>query len=186
MGMLAYFVNGYNQNNQLTPTYILLLFIVSVLALAWAIFTIFSYHRHGSDSHFIALVDLAFVGAFIAGVYYLRFIARADCANITPGDAYDVTFGIFGSAQLNGVGVSIIKTCAMLKTCFAFGIMNCIFFFVTAVLAYMHGSRREVVEKTAYVETRHRRASPRQHHHHRSGSHQSSRRSSHSHRRIYV
>lgn len=58
MGMLAYFVNGYVQANQLTPNYILILFIVSVLALAWAIFTLFSYHRSSSNALFVAIIDL--------------------------------------------------------------------------------------------------------------------------------
>lgn len=58
VGMLGYFVNGYVNANDLTPTYILLLFIVSVLALAWAIFTLFSYHRSSANARFVALVDL--------------------------------------------------------------------------------------------------------------------------------
>src|SRR5687768_16066881 len=122
--MLSWFVSGYNENNLLTPTYILILFIVSVLGAAWAIFTLFSYHRSSSNARFVGLVDLGFVGALIAGVYYLRFIAGANCSRITPGDSYDFTFGIFGSAHLNGFSVSVSKTCAMLKACFALGIMN--------------------------------------------------------------
>lgn len=58
MGMLAYFVDGYVKANQLTPNYILILFIVSVLALAWAIFTLFSYHRSSSNALFVAIIDL--------------------------------------------------------------------------------------------------------------------------------
>lgn len=58
MGMLAYFVNGYVNANALTPNYILILFIVSVLALAWAIFTLFSYHRSSANALFVALIDL--------------------------------------------------------------------------------------------------------------------------------
>lgn len=58
MGMLAYFVNGYASANLLTPDYILILFIVSVLALAWAIFTLFSYHRSSANAAFVALIDL--------------------------------------------------------------------------------------------------------------------------------
>lgn len=58
VGMLGYFVNGYVNANALTPDYILILFIVSVLALAWAIFTLFSYHRSSSNARFVALIDL--------------------------------------------------------------------------------------------------------------------------------
>lgn len=56
--MLGYFVNGYVNANQLTPNYILILFIVSVLALAWAIFTLFSYHRSSANALFVALIDI--------------------------------------------------------------------------------------------------------------------------------
>ncbi|KAK7716657.1 hypothetical protein SLS63_011082 [Diaporthe eres] len=182
MGMLAYFVDGYVKANQLTPNYILILFIVSVLALAWAIFTLFSYHRSSSNALFVAIVDLGFVGAFIAAVYYLRFIASANCTSIR-GTSYDVSFGIFGSFNGNGIDVDTNKTCAMLKACFAFGIMNCIFFFFTAVLAWFHGER--VGKDTKYYRETH--YSRRGHRRHSSSSrHGSRRRSSHSHRRVYV
>jgi hypothetical protein len=178
--MLSYFVHGYNQNNLLTPTYILILFIVSVLGAAWAFFTLFSYHRSSSNSRFVGLVDLGFVGALIAGVYYLRFISGANCSHIVPGDSYDVSFGIFGSAHLNGFAVSVNKTCAMLKACFALGIMNIVFFFLTAVLALLHGD-------DADKRTRHRESSRHSHsHRRRSGSRHGSHRSVHSHSRSYV
>ncbi|KAH8682562.1 hypothetical protein BX600DRAFT_506144 [Xylariales sp. PMI_506] len=183
MGMLAYFVNGYVTANALTPNYILILFIVSVLGLAWAIFTLFSYHRSSSNARFVALIDLGFVGAFIAAVYYLRFIANANCTNVVAGSSVDISFGIFGSANVNGIDINTDKTCAMLKACFAFGIMNCVFFFFTAVLAWIHGDSmvKEDRSKTYYRETHYRR------HGHRSSRSPHSRRSSHhSHRRVYV
>ncbi|KAK7913873.1 hypothetical protein PG985_011576 [Apiospora marii] len=187
MGMLAYFVHGYVTVNALTPDYILILFIVSVLALAWAIFTLFSYHRSSTNALFVSLIDLGFVGAFIAAVYYLAWIAKADCTHITRGSSYDVSFGIFGSANVNGVHSTTDKTCAMLKACWAFGIMNCIFFFFTAVLAWFHrgdshhhssrgGKKTYVTRETHY----HR------HGHRHSRSPHSRRTSSHSHRRVYV
>ncbi|KAL2024985.1 hypothetical protein VTK56DRAFT_3684 [Thermocarpiscus australiensis] len=180
MGMLAWFVNGYVESNMLTPSYILILFIVSVLALAWALFTLFSYHRSSANAQFVALVDLAFVGALIAGVYYLRFVARADCASVRPGSPVDIDLGIFGSAHVNtGVDVSIDKSCAMLKACFALGIMDCVLFFVTSVLAWIHGDHAAKEERRYYVERRRGHRSHRS----RSGSH---RRSSHSHHRAYV
>ncbi|KAK0625376.1 hypothetical protein B0T17DRAFT_617474 [Bombardia bombarda] len=192
MGMLAYFVNGYTTANQLTPSYILVLFIVSVLALAWAIFTLFSYHRSKSNARFVGLIDLGFVGAFIAAVYYLRFIGNADCTHITPGSSYDVSFGIFGSASVNGVHVSTDKTCGMLKASWAFAIMNTVFFAATAVLAVMHGDRAPEggTRKVVVTETSRHRSGSGSHHHSRrrshSGSHHGSRRSSHSHHRAYV
>ncbi len=186
MGMLAYFVNGYVQNNLLTPNYILIIFITTVLALAWAIFTLFSYHRSSSNAQFVAFVDIGFVGAFIASVYYLRFIANADCTHISRGDSLDVSFGIFGSASINGFDVSINKTCSMLKACFAFGIMNCVFFFMTAVIAWIHGDHAAATTTRKYE--REERYHSGSHHRRHSGSHHGSRRSSrsHSHRSVYV
>jgi hypothetical protein len=177
MGMLAYFVNIYNSQNLLTPTSILVLFIVSVLAVVWSIFTLFTYHRSRSNSHFVAFIDLCFVGAFIAGVYYLRFIGNDNCSSL-DSTSYTVSLGIFGSANFQTYGVTVDKTCAMLKACWVFGIMNCIFFFFTSVLAAFVGNRHE--RKDTYVarsETHYSR-----HGHRRSGSHRSHR-SSHSGRR---
>ena len=188
MGMLAWFVHNYLENNQMTPNYILILFIVSVLGLAWALFTLFSYHRSSANARFVGFVDLGFVGAFIAGVYYLRFVTRMDCTAVTADGAYEANFGILGSATFNTFDVSINKTCSMLKACFAFGIMNAIFFFITSVMAIIHGNHAAESEKRYYRESTH--------HHHRSGSRRrshsgshrggGSRRSSHSHSRTYV
>ncbi|KAI2604106.1 uncharacterized protein GGS25DRAFT_525385 [Hypoxylon fragiforme] len=183
MGMLAYFVNGYVQLNQLTPNYILVLFIVSVIALAWSIYTLFSYHRSSSNATFVAVLDLLFVGAFIGAVYSLRMIAAADCTSISRGDPYDVSFGPFGSASLTNWDANVDKTCAMLKASFAFGIMNCVFFFMTSILACLHGDRHGggADRPGYYRETHHHR-----HGHRSSRSPHSSRHSTHSHRRVYV
>lgn len=192
MGMLAYLLNLHLSVDTMPPTYILLMFIVSVLALAWAIATLFSYHRSSANAQFVAVIDLAFVGALIAGVYYLRFIARADCANIERGSKVDYDFGILGSVRVAGVDIKVDKTCGMLKACFAMGIMNCVFFAVTAVMAWVHGGhqargeKRVVVERRRSSHSRHRsrsgsghRSRSRSHHGHRE-------RSAHSHHRAYV
>jgi hypothetical protein len=123
VGMLAWFVHQYVRVNQLTPDYILILFIVSVLALAWTLFTLVSYLRARHDALFVALVDLGFVGAFIGAVVTLRFIARQDCGNLNAGVT---TSGSYFDWRVN-------KTCAMLKASFAFGIILIIAFFVTFV-----------------------------------------------------
>ncbi|KAI1819144.1 hypothetical protein F4861DRAFT_167131 [Xylaria intraflava] len=182
IGLLAYFVDGYNKINALTPTYILVLFIVSVLAGAWAIFTIFSYHRSSTNATYVAFVDILFVGAFIGAVYQQRFLADADCTHVVAGSPIDVSLGLFGSASVNGLALQVDKSCAMLKAAFAFGIINTIFFFFTAALAYIHGDRLRAQGQKSYV---------RETHTHRRGTHSSrgphSRHSSHhSHRRVYV
>jgi hypothetical protein len=178
--MLAWFVHGYTKQNELTPDYILVLFIVSVLAAAWAIATLFTYHRARSNAYFVSFIDLCFVGAFIASVWELRGIAGADCTSVSTGSSHGISFGVFGSASINGIDVNVNRECAMLKASFAFAIMNCIFFFITALLALMVGrgevGRKEYVRETHYV----------RHGHRRSGSHRSHHSSHSGRRRVYV
>ncbi|RDW87466.1 hypothetical protein BP5796_03160 [Coleophoma crateriformis] len=180
LGMLAWFVHAYASQNALTPNYILVLFIVSVLAAAWAIATLFTYHRARSNALFVAFVDLCFVGALIAGVYELRAIAGQNCTDVARTSGATVS-GFLGSITVNGVSITTNKTCAMLKACFAFGIMNCIFFFITSLLALMVG-RGDTRKKEVYVrETHYSR-----HGHRRSGSHRSHHSSHSGRRRAYV
>lgn len=185
MGMLAYFVHGFVQLNQLTPNLYLVTFIVSTLGLAWALWTLFRYHRSSANARGIGLVDLLFVGAFIGAAYSMRVMAHADCTHVTVGDPVAISFGAFGSASLNlGVNATVNKTCAMLKACFAFACMNAAMFFFTSVLAWMHGDRvSDGDRKSYYRETHYHR-----HGHRAAPSSSRSRRTSrsHSHRRAYV
>lgn len=194
MGMLAWFIHAFINENELTPNYILVLFIVSVLAVAWTIFTLFSYHRSSSNSHFVSLVDLAFAGTLIGAVYQLRFITHANCYHIESTDRWLLPARTLISLKPQGIDVlGSSKPCAVLKTCFALGIMNIVFFFFTAVLAWMHGGkmsrnerdRRVVTETTTVRRHRSRGDGSRGASRPRSGSHHS-RRSSHSHQRVYV
>ena len=175
--MLAYFVDQYRRANALTPDSILVLFIVSVLAAVWAIATLFTYHRSKTNSLFVSVIDLLFVGAFIGAVYTLRAAGRWDCTNWSRGGTVASGSSSLGSFSISGWDVRTNKTCAMLKASWAFGIMNIIFFFITAILAAFvgRGSSRDktYVRETHY--TTHRG-------HRRSGSHRSHR-SSHSGRR---
>lgn len=179
VGMLAYFVDIYNKNNALTPDSILVLFIVSVLAVVWAIGTLFTYHRSKQNSRFVGVVDILFVGAFIGAVWTLRGISKADCTKNTAG--YEtVGLGAVGSITYQGVDIQTDKTCGMLKASWAFGIMNCIFFFITGLIALVLGGRRR--DKVVV-----RRGSHSSRHGHRTGSHRSGYRSSYSgSRRTYV
>jgi hypothetical protein len=89
--MLAYFVHIYASNNALTPTYILVLFIVSVLGAAWTIATLFTYHRSKNNAFFVGFIDLCFVGALIAGVYELRGVAKQNCIRgFLPNQSWDL------------------------------------------------------------------------------------------------
>jgi hypothetical protein len=159
----AWFVDGYNRQRQLTPNFILVLFIVAVLACAWAIVTLFRLSSTRRSATFVAFIDLAFVGALIGGVYELRGIAGANCANFSAGDIY-VNLGIFGyyGVQNNDGSpwsANINKNCAMLKASWAFGIMNTIFFFITSILAVL--LRRHEKETTERVVRRSRHSSRR-------------------------
>lgn len=156
VGMLSYFVHGFTQNNQLTPTFILVLFIVSVLALVWAIGTLFMYHRARTSGRFVAFVDLLFVGAFIGAVYELRGITKANCGHFNT-DSDDIylnlgPFGFLGGQVHNPLSYTLNKTCAMLKASFALGILNTIFFFFTFLIALWVGHHN----RTEYVEPRRR------------------------------
>ncbi|KAI9785663.1 MAG: hypothetical protein M1835_003268 [Candelina submexicana] len=146
LGMLAYFVHGFVSTNTLTPDSILVLFITSVLAAVWCIVTLFAYHRTRHSAFFVSLIDLAFVGTFIGAVYALRGIAKADCSNFTSGGIYLNLgpFGYYSRDSGTAWSLNVNKTCAMLKACFAFGIMNCIFFAITSFLAlFIHRNKRE-------------------------------------------
>jgi len=137
VGILSWFVHGFVENNTLTPNFVLVLFIVSVLALVWSVVTLLVYHgftRH--NGYFVAFIDLCFVGALIAGVYELRGISEANCSHFaSTSEPIFVGLGPFGYLAGNAPHpfIHFNKYCSMLKTSFAFGIMNCFFFFFTVV-----------------------------------------------------
>ncbi|CAF9906039.1 MAG: hypothetical protein HETSPECPRED_006033 [Heterodermia speciosa] len=151
MGMLAYFVNIFTKANQLTPSYVLVLFIVSTLAVAWCILTLLRRKSTRRSAHFVCFVDVCFIGALIAGVYYLRSIANANCSHFSDDGDFSVTLGSNGVSGNNGFDFNINKECAMLKASFAFGIMNTILFAITAFwLLFMKREDKEVVVKETY------------------------------------
>ncbi|GAB0145271.1 NADH dehydrogenase subunit 5 [Epichloe bromicola] len=137
MGMLAWFVNQFVARNALTPDSILILFILTVLALAWAVSTLFSYHRSSANARFVALVDVAFAGALIAAVYQLRGIADADCGSAAPG-APSAWYAP-AHVPVPDWGWQLDKPCSMLKASWAFAMMNIVFFAATALAAFSHG-----------------------------------------------
>lgn len=150
LGMLAWFVGLFNNANQLTPSYILVLFIVSVLAAVWALATLFRRESTYRSASFVAFVDLCFVGALIAGVYQLRDIQNYNCLNVVGSP---VTYtGSVVIIDWSPYVVDLNKACTMLKASWAFGIMNCIFFFITFLISVtIHRAEHGVVvEKTTY------------------------------------
>lgn len=176
----SWFVSGYNDLNELTPSYILVLFIVSILACAWAIATLLRLGSTRRSARFVAFIDLCFVGAFIAADYELRGIGPADCGNFTVTSIYVSLgpFGYYGVTNYLPWAANIHKNCAMLKASWAFGIMNTIFFFITFVLAlFLHRHYTDVVVREKVVR--------RSRHSSRRG-HSGSRRRSSSQRNYYV
>jgi predicted membrane-bound spermidine synthase len=136
VGMLSWFVHGFVKNNTLTPNFVLVLFIVSVLALVWAVATLIAYNFTKHNAHFVAFIEICFVGALIAGVYELRHISNADCSNFATIDSpIYVGLGPFGylTGSVRYPYDDFSKNCSMLKASFAFGIMNIFFFFFTFV-----------------------------------------------------
>ncbi|OAA36817.1 hypothetical protein NOR_07337 [Metarhizium rileyi] len=185
MGMLAWFINIFISHNALTPDSILILFILVVLALAWAVFTLFSYHRSSANARFVAMVDLCFMGALIAGVYEMRGIGDADCTNPTSSSVWYSPNHI----PVPNWGWQTDKPCSMLKASWAFAIMNTIFFATTALAAFTHADHLACDDGRDYYVERRRHHSSRHSHRQRSrsgGSRHSSHRSPHSHRRVYV
>ncbi|KAJ2972217.1 hypothetical protein NQ176_g7281 [Zarea fungicola] len=184
MGMLSWFVDKFVDANILTPTSVLILFIVSVLALAWAIFTLFSYHRSSANAFFVAVIDIAIVGALIAGIYYMRNIRFASCSsNPSPSRLWTNLLG----GNFNALSWSPEGPCNMLKAVWAFAIMNTVFFATTALAAWMHGDHFSAAEERRYRKRHHH--SSRHTHRHRSRSRSNgSRYSHHSHHssRVYV
>ncbi|KAF2203146.1 hypothetical protein GQ43DRAFT_430150 [Delitschia confertaspora ATCC 74209] len=170
VGMLSWFVHEYTELNSLTPNSILVLFIVSVLALAWTVGTLFLYARARHSGKFVAFVDLLFLGALIAGVVELRSIAKADCSNFRENRFY---FSL-GSLAVQGTGyhLDVNRSCAMLKASWALAIIDILTFFVTFFLALMvhhHYKDRDhvVVKRETHVSRHGHRSSrsPRRSHH---------------------
>jgi hypothetical protein len=177
LGLLAYFVNIYNSARQLTPSYILAPFIIVVLATAWALITLIRRDSTRRSALFVALVDLLFLGAFIAAAWELRGLAGADCSNWTGGvsgsSSSDGNGGGSATVTFSPVGLQVNKTCAMLKACFAFCIINCLLWATTAFMAmFLHRHDRGAGRKETVVYRSRSHGSRRGHsgHRHRSSS----------------
>lgn len=128
VGMLGWLVHVFVDENVLTPTYVLLLFIVATLALAWEFFTMVSYLRARHDALFIAFTDLCFMGALIAGVVLLRFVTKTNCMSI-----HDHWAPFPNKPNAIQYGTHAQKTCGVLTASFAFGILDTLSFAVTFV-----------------------------------------------------
>lgn len=135
IGMLAWFVNPYVKNHQDVPDSLLTLFIVSILACAWAIVTLFQFRKYRNMSGpLIAVVDIGFVGAFIAGIYLNRAISNADCSNWSVPVGLQIGDNTYSGG--NNWGANVNKPCAMFKASWILAIIDCVLFFVTCLLSW--------------------------------------------------
>lgn len=123
-----------------------------MLGVAWAIATLFRRKSTRRSAFFVSFVDLCFAGALIAGVYELRGITKANCANFQSSRGFYITLNSDGFSGKSPFSFNLDRTCAMLKASFAFGIMNIIFFCTTSfLLLFMHHKEdKEVVVKETY------------------------------------
>ncbi|PGH28011.1 hypothetical protein AJ80_00266 [Polytolypa hystricis UAMH7299] len=170
LGILAWFIDGFVSNNMLTPTYILLPFIVTVLASIWVLNTLIRYSAAKRSGHFVAFVDLCFLGAFIASAYQLRHVSTASCSNFRRNAYFQTSLGPFGAYGVSSGDESRAgnprRVCDLLKTCFAFMIMETVFFAGTSFMAYLaHDGKGDVVEKSVRTERRRSHSSRRGHSH---------------------
>ncbi|KAF3938889.1 hypothetical protein ABW19_dt0209542 [Dactylella cylindrospora] len=135
IGMLGWFVDPYVDNHQTVPDALLTLFIVSILACAWALATFYQFHRYRSMSGpFIAIVDICFVGAWIAGIYLNRGISDADCSDLSVPVGVQIGDETYSGG--NSWSASVNKSCAMFKASWVLSIIECVLFFVTCLLSW--------------------------------------------------
>ncbi len=132
------------------------MFIVSTLAAAWCLLTLLRRKSTRRSAYFVCFVDICFIGALIAGVYYLRGVANANCSNFSSNGSFYLSLGPNGFNGNSPFSYNIDKECAMLKAAFAFGIINCILFPITAfLLLFMHRQEKDVVVKETYRRSSH-------------------------------
>ncbi|KAK6329793.1 hypothetical protein TWF730_006092 [Orbilia blumenaviensis] len=135
IGMLGWFIDPYVDNNQTPPDGLLTLFIVSILACAWALVTLFQFHRYRSVSGpFIAVIDIGFVGAWIAGIYLNRGISDADCSNFSVPVGVQIGDNTYSAGDRWSASVN--RPCAMFKASWILSIIECVLFFVTCLLSW--------------------------------------------------
>lgn len=107
----GFFVHDNDAAHKLSPPEVLVPFIVSILALAWTIYTMINHRILLRSRGIVILTDLLFLGGFIASVYYMHTGGTANCDADTTGSAF--------------------KRCSMYKAAFAFIIIDIITFFLS-------------------------------------------------------
>jgi len=133
LGMLSSIVHGYVSNNELAPSFVLVLFIVVVIASVWALLSAVFYIITKHHGYFIALIDLLIFGSLIGGVVVLGVVNHLDCKDPNLRNPAYLLSGPF----LYQFG----NFCNLLKASFALGILLIILFFFTTVCKCRNRSR---------------------------------------------
>jgi len=156
VGMLGYFMHPYVQSNSDAPTWLLFMFIISILACAWCLITLFQFHTSYIHSLFVLVIDIAFFACFIAGVVLMDFVKGWNC--VSASVPVGVQVGDHGWSGGNDWSLRAKRTCTMLKVSWVFGIINIILFFLTAVFALqLHHRSADRAAAPAYKERSPRR-----------------------------
>jgi hypothetical protein len=149
--LLTHFINLYD--HELTPTEILTLFIVTILAAAWALISLVVYRSMHWTPPYVWLVDVLFIGALMAGVILIDpYVSRGDCIDWTSGEGDEEEFEYY--SKITHGSIVLDRQCMMMKAAWGMSIANTVIFAVSAVLAWNMWHRSSV----AQVQRGHERA----------------------------
>jgi hypothetical protein len=153
-GILAWFVNAYPLANLPIPEAVLELFIVAILGTVYCFFTFLIFRRWGFTPLYVAILDLGFFGALIAGVVLLApSVRNTNCVDVFGPQVFVTSSG---QEVVSGPGVAFNEQCLMMKSVWALAIVDIILFFFTAVAALQiwHYSGVVVVEERRHTHRR--------------------------------
>jgi hypothetical protein len=136
IGMIAFFVHPYVHSRSAVPGRLLAFFIISILSTVWALATLYQFRKlRNVTGPLIAIVDLLFMGAWIACVILYRGLSNANCGHLSV--PIGIQLGDKNYSGGKGFGYNLNKQCAMYKSAWALSIVEIILFFITAVLSYL-------------------------------------------------
>lgn len=117
------------------PSFVLGLFVTSVLAIFWVFFASSLCHRRASCRKLVFLLDLCAAAALLVGLAILRWRFPDDCGassfSLRRVPVDQVSF-VWREECFRG---GLEQVCVLFNRCFVFGIMNIIFFMFSAAFA---------------------------------------------------
>jgi hypothetical protein len=156
LGIMGWYIHGFAVVNILTPDYILVLFIVSVVAVVWALLTLIAIGSTRRSGIMIGLIDIGVLGGLIAGIYILRGIGTSNCASASWG-AIDIDlgpFGVWGESWGSPYAQDIDQNCGLLKAAWALAIINCFLWPFSGLFAILNWERDVVHHEREVVRDR--------------------------------